>query len=127
MLIFAAQVAHLCAQPWFKNIFLFLVLLNCVMLAIQVEPDFDDESNFAKTLYAVDWVLATLFIIEIILQGTANNFVIGKNALLRFVMQIATAYSFLQQRFLCRECADSLVLLLSALLFWMSGFGCVSL
>ena len=59
------------------------MLVNCITLAVQVEPAFDEESQLGQVLYVADWVFISLFILELLLQGIAFNFAFGEGALLR--------------------------------------------
>lgn len=88
---FRRRVAYTCQQPIFKNIFLILVLLNCVTLAIQVEPDFDEGSSLGNFLYLLDWMLVGLFFLEVLFQAVAFQFVLGEGAYLRYVIQCELA------------------------------------
>ena len=67
------------------------MLLNCVILAIQVEPDFDEDSGFGFVPHVLDWVLAMLFVLEVLLQAIAVNFIFGEGALLRCYLRAESA------------------------------------
>jgi len=77
-------VVNILCQAWFENLILLLIFFSSILLAID-EPSvaLTPNSPLAQFLNICDYVMTTLFVIEMSLKITAMGFLFGEGSYLR--------------------------------------------
>ena len=74
---FRVQVTKIVQSRYFENFILFVILVNCILLALdEKSPTFEDSETY-KVIDTAEYVFIVIFSIEMILKMIALGFVVG--------------------------------------------------
>ena len=80
---FRVQVTKIVQSRYFENFILFVILVNCILLALdEKSPTFEDSETY-KVIDTAEYVFIVIFSIEMILKMIALGFVVGQGTYLR--------------------------------------------
>ena len=80
--LFRSSCANLISHPKFDTTILAFIVFSSIVLAVD-NPLLNPESGFAKALLYIDYVLTTIFTIEMLLKVVALGFVMNEGTYLR--------------------------------------------